>query len=77
MTSISDNFFLAEQAEPQSSVALATVYAVSGNTARLTFDGSTVPSTKYYKCNKALTFKAGDRVKVCKISGTYIVEYPI
>ena len=77
MTTINDDFFLVNSAEPQSSVALATVYSVSGNTARLTFDGSAVPSTKYYKCNKAVDFKAGDRVKICKISGTYIVEYPI
>nr|DAL24629.1 MAG TPA_asm: NfeD-like C-terminal, partner-binding [Caudoviricetes sp.] len=27
--------------------------------------------------NKSITFKVGDRVKVAKISGTYIVEYPI
>ena len=77
MIDLSNEIFLVERSEPLSDVALATVYAVSGSTARLTFDGSSAPSTKYYKCNKAVTFKAGDRVKVCRISGTYIVEYPI
>ena len=43
----------------------------------LIFDGDSEPTAKHYKCNAALTFAAGQRVKIVKISGTYVVEYPI
>lgn len=56
---------------------LATVGAVYSDGLTLIFDGQTEATTKRYKRNTAITFKAGQRVKVVKISGTYIVEYPI
>lgn len=34
-------------------------------------------TSKRYKCNREASFGVGDYVKICKISGTYIVEYPI
>jgi hypothetical protein len=43
----------------------------------LKFDGDNIPSSKHYKTNKAITLTAGDRVKVTKISGSYVVEYAV
>ena len=43
----------------------------------LIFDGSTTASEKHYKCNTSISFKAGDRVKISKISGSYVVDYVV
>lgn len=59
------------------SAMLATVGAVYSDGIGLIFDGSETESEKHYKCNAAVTFAAGDRVKVVKISGTYLVEYVV
>ncbi len=56
---------------------LATVSSVSAAGITLKFDGDEQPTTKRYKYNTAIKFSVGQRVKVAKISGTYIVEYPI
>ena len=56
---------------------LATVGAVYDDGLTLIFDGQTEASKKRYKRNTAVTFSAGQRVKIVKMSGTYIVEYPI
>ena len=56
---------------------LATVGEAYDDGLTLIFDGQTAATTKRYKCNTAITFSAGQRVKVVKMSGTYIVEYPI
>lgn len=56
---------------------LATVGAVYDDGLTLIFDGQTEASQKHYKRNTAVTFSAGQRVKIVKMSGTYIVEYPI
>mgnify|MGYP001864502335 FL=1 len=58
-------------------ILFAKIVAVRDDGLKLQFDGEQTPSQKYYKYNKSITFKVGDRVKVAKISGTYIVEYPI
>ena len=56
---------------------LATVGAVYDDGLTLVFDGQTEATQKRYKQNTAITFAAGQRVKVVKIAGTYIVEYPV
>lgn len=56
---------------------LATVASVNAAGITLIFDGDATATTKRYKYNTAVTFSPGQRVKVVKISGTYIVEYPI
>ena len=67
-----------ETQEPQKKVhQLATVQNVYSDGITLIFDGETIASTKRYKRNASVTFSTGDRVKVCAISGTYLVEYPI
>lgn len=58
-------------------VRLATVAEVLSNGLRLQFDGSDAATQKIYKCNAACMFAEGDRVKVTKCSGTYIVDYVI
>ena len=55
----------------------ATVGSVSAQGITLIFDGQTQATEKHYKCSLAATFQAGQRVKILKASGTYIVEYPI
>jgi len=66
----------AELASPQP-CSFATVTAVAPEGLSLWFDGETAAADKLYKYNKSITFAVNDRVKVIKISGTYIVEYPI
>lgn len=56
---------------------LATVTSAAADGLQIKFDGESIASSKKYKYNKSITFKVGDRVKVSKISGTYLVEYPI
>ena len=56
---------------------LATVGGVYSDGLTLIFDGQTQSTAKRYKRNTAVTFTPGQRVKVAKISGTYIVEYPV
>lgn len=56
---------------------LATVGAVYEDGLSLILDGQTTATTKHYKCNTSATFKAGDRVKVARLSGSYVVEYVV
>ena len=65
-----------ENAQPVE-VRLATVTEVTNDGLKLQFDGSSEASSKVYKCNSACIFSVGDRVKVTKHSGTYIVDYVI
>lgn len=58
-------------------VALATVAAVYTDGVTLIFDGETEPTTKRYLASRSCVMMAGDRVKVCKIAGTYVVEFVI
>lgn len=43
----------------------------------LRFDGETEATKKAYKSNAALSLTAGDRVRVNKVSGTYVIEYKL
>ena len=55
----------------------ATVGVVYADGLSLIFDGQEAASQKHYKCNTAITFSPGDRVKIFSASGTYVVEYPV
>jgi hypothetical protein len=55
----------------------ATIGEVFEDGVSLIFDGTEAASTKHYKVNTAIVFKADDRVRIIKDSGTYIVEYAI
>lgn len=63
--------------EKEESFQLATVGEITANGIKLIFDGADGVSDKEYKCNISATFKAGDRVKITKESGSYIVDFPI
>lgn len=54
----------------------ATVGTIGSSGMTLIFDGET-ESSKSYKANINAIFAAGQRVKVAKVRGTYIVEYPV
>ena len=56
---------------------LAPVGAKYTDGLSLIFDGQTAATAKHYKCNTSVTFKAGDRVKISKISGSYVVDYVV
>lgn len=60
---------------PESS--FATIADIKADGISLIFDGQDEPSEKHYKCNCFAVFANGDRVKVFKDSGTYVVEYPL
>lgn len=66
----------AKENEPQEAV-FATVAGVYSDGLSLLFDGAEEASQKHYLCNTAAFFSAGDRVKLCRDSGTIVVEYPI
>lgn len=59
--------------EPE--VRFATIGAVYSDGVTLIFDGQEAATEKHYKCNTAILFHAGDRVKIASDSGTYVVEY--
>lgn len=65
------------QEEQDLDARLATVGAVYTDGLTLIFDGQETATEKHYKCNTSVTFKAGDRVKVARISGSYVVEYVV
>ena len=55
----------------------ATVGDVYSDGLSLIFDGQTQATSKHYKCNTSCKFTAGQRVRIIKDSGTYVVEYPV
>lgn len=55
----------------------ATVGTVYEDGVSLIFDGTSTASDKHYKVNASVVFTAGDRVKIIKDSGTYVVEYVV
>lgn len=61
----------------QTSVSFATVAGVYSDGVTLAFDGQSGSSTKHYKTNAGAVFKTGDRVKVTKSFGTYVVDFVV
>jgi len=58
-------------------INFATIGAVYADGVTLIFDGETAATEKHYKVNASIVFTAGQRVKIFKDSGTYVVEYPV
>ena len=56
---------------------LATIVEIGKNGLVLQFDGEEETREKNYRCNSGVKFAVGDRVKIHKTSGTYIVEYAV
>lgn len=63
-------------AEPENQ-NFATVGEIYDDGVSLIFDGETAPTQKHYKVNSGVIFASGDRVRILKDSGTYVVEYPV
>ena len=59
------------------SYSFATIDQIYGDGITLIFDGEETASEKHYKCNSFCIFAPGQRVRVIKDSGTYVVEYPV
>lgn len=59
------------------SYSFATIDQIYDDGITLIFDGEETASEKHYKCNSFCVFAAGQRVRVIKDSGTYVVEYPV
>lgn len=57
--------------------SFATVGTVYEDGIALIFNGAEAESLKHYKCNAAVRFTAGQRVRIIEDSGTYVVEYPV
>ncbi len=57
--------------------AIATIGHIYADGITLFFDGSTTESQKRYKCNTNVKFLNGARVKVVRLSGTFVVEYMV
>lgn len=56
------------------SARLATVHTVdSARGLALILDGEQESDGKYYQCNTGMSYHAGDRVLVQKVSGSYVV----
>lgn len=65
-----------EQAE-QEEILIATVGAVTETGVTLIFAGEESASEKTYQGNVSAALKAGDRVKITKDSGTYLIDYAV
>ena len=59
------------------SYSFATIDQIYEDGITLIFDGEETASEKHYKCNSFCIFAPGQRVRVIKDSGTYVVEYPV
>ena len=74
--------FVQEEAREAPEFRFATVAGVHEDGISLIFDGETADGTepaegKHYRCNTSVVFQVGDRVKICRDSGTYVVEYVV
>lgn len=65
-----------ETEEPQDA-AFATVGTVHDDGMTLIWDESGAESQKHYKCNSFAIFHEGERVRLIKDNGTYVVEYSV
>lgn len=65
-----------ELKEPESD-NFATIGSVYSDGVTLYFDSVQAESVKHYKVNNSVVFRAGDRVRITKDSGTYVVEYVV
>lgn len=62
--------------EPEE-IVLATVTGVDSDGVQIQVDGTEEAGEKKYKVNSMQKFAVGDRVKIFKNSGTYLIEYKI
>lgn len=58
-------------------IALATITEICSDGVRIRLDGSEEAGEKYYRVNAGAFLVVGDRVKIHKNSGTYLIEYVV
>lgn len=68
---------MSDKTSEELSYSFATIDQIYEDGITLIFDGEETASEKHYKCNSFCVFAAGQRVRVIKDSGTYVVEYPV
>ena len=66
-----------EDLETEREYRIATVATVEADGLTLLFDGEEQASEKHYRANTTAQFAAGQRVVVQRISGSYVVMFPI
>lgn len=66
-----------EEQTEQEEILIATVGAVTETGVTLIFAGEESASEKTYQGNVSAALKAGDRVKITKDSGTYLIDYAV
>ena len=66
-----------EEAGEENDIVLAAIATVGSTGVTIIMDGDDEAGDKEYKVNASALFSPGDRVKIHKNSGTYIVEYPV
>ena len=54
-------------------LSLATIGAKYTDGISLIFPGQTEATAKHYRCNPDVTFAAGNRVLIARVSGSYVV----
>lgn len=71
------DFLIPEEKPKAPDFQFATVATVESTGVTLLFDGESEAGSKVYKCAAGVVLHNGDRVKVCRDSGTVVVEYAI
>lgn len=73
------DLYAQEETAPETTddIELATVAAVGENGVTLLIDGNEESGTKEYRVNAAQLIQAGDRVKISRISGSYVVNFVV
>lgn len=71
------DFLIPDEKPKAPDFQFATVAGVTDTGVTLLFDGEESAGAKIYKCAAGVVLHAGDRVKVCRDSGTVVVEYAI
>lgn len=66
-----------EDEEAGEGISLATVASVTASGVTLIIDGEEEAGEKEYKVNAMQRIKVGDRVRIFKVSGTYLIEYVV
>ena len=66
-----------ENEEAGEGISLATVASVTASGVTLIIDGEEEAGEKEYKVNAMQRIKVGDRVRIFKTSGTYLIEYVV
>lgn len=71
------DFLIPDEKPKAPDFQFATVASVESNGVTLLFDGEESAGAKVYKTAAGVVLAPGDRVKVCRDSGTVVVEYAI